>query len=45
LLDAILARYGVATLDVSDASLREGAILAAIRGGEGWLERLPQMLR
>jgi exopolyphosphatase/guanosine-5'-triphosphate,3'-diphosphate pyrophosphatase len=45
LLDAILARYGVASLDVSTASLREGAVLASVRGGERWLERLPEMVR
>jgi exopolyphosphatase/pppGpp-phosphohydrolase len=43
LLDAVLARYGIAHLDISDASLREGAVIAAA-GGADWLERLPDLL-
>jgi exopolyphosphatase/pppGpp-phosphohydrolase len=43
LLDAVLARYGLASLEVSRASLREGAVLAA-RSGPDWLERLPALL-
>ncbi len=37
---AVLIRYGLPALEVSDSSLREGAILAASVGGEGWPERL-----
>jgi exopolyphosphatase / guanosine-5'-triphosphate,3'-diphosphate pyrophosphatase len=49
LLDAILARYDLASFEVSRASLREGAIHASAsamtRGGDDWLERLPDRLR
>jgi exopolyphosphatase/pppGpp-phosphohydrolase len=43
LLDAVLARYGLASLEVSRASLREGAVLAASQGPD-WLERLPALI-
>jgi exopolyphosphatase/pppGpp-phosphohydrolase len=43
LLDAVLARYGLASLEVSRASLREGAVLAASHGAH-WLERLPALI-
>jgi exopolyphosphatase/guanosine-5'-triphosphate,3'-diphosphate pyrophosphatase len=40
ILDAILERYGADRLRVSEASAREGAILAASRAGIAWRDRL-----
>jgi len=40
IVDAILERYGADRLRVSDASLREGAVLAAARAGVAWRDRL-----
>ncbi|HWH36321.1 MAG TPA: hypothetical protein VNT28_00915 [Candidatus Limnocylindrales bacterium] len=40
LVDALLARYGLESAEVSQASLRDGAIIAAGRLGPSWLERL-----
>ncbi len=40
ILDAILARYGAEWIRVSDASLREGAILAVAHSGRAWRDRL-----
>jgi len=37
---ALLDRFGLDEADVSEASLRDGAIIAASRFGEAWLERL-----
>lgn len=36
LVDALLARYGIDEGEVSEASLRDGAIIAAARLGPGW---------
>lgn len=41
LVDAILRRYGVDRLTVSDAGLREGAIFVADHAGPAWRDRLP----
>ena len=43
ILDAILDHYRLASLRVSDASLREGTILAVAHAGVGWRDRLPQL--
>lgn len=43
LVDAILRRYGVDRLTVSDAGLREGAILVADHAGRAWRDRLPEL--
>jgi exopolyphosphatase/pppGpp-phosphohydrolase len=44
LVDAILARYGLAEAEVSAASLREGAILAAEALGDEWPARLDELI-
>lgn len=44
LVDALLARFAIDEAVVSDASLRDGAIIAADRLGEHWLEGLPDLL-
>ena len=44
LAEAVLIRYGLERLEVSDASLREGAILAAWMAGDAWPDRLPQLV-
>jgi exopolyphosphatase/guanosine-5'-triphosphate,3'-diphosphate pyrophosphatase len=43
IVDAILERYGADRLRVSDASLREGAILAAAHAGVAWRDRLAEL--
>lgn len=43
ILDAILERYGVASLRVSEAGIREGTILAVDHAGVAWRDRLPQL--
>ena len=40
ILGAILARYGADRIRVSDAGLREGAILAVAHSGRAWRDRL-----
>jgi exopolyphosphatase/pppGpp-phosphohydrolase len=40
IIDALLQRYGLEAADVSDASLRDGAIITAARYGERWFEAL-----
>ena len=40
ILDAILARYGAEQIRVSDAGVREGAILAVAHSGRVWRDRL-----
>jgi exopolyphosphatase/guanosine-5'-triphosphate,3'-diphosphate pyrophosphatase len=44
ILDAILERYGAERLRVSEAGIREGAVLAAARAGDGWREALPRLV-
>jgi exopolyphosphatase/guanosine-5'-triphosphate,3'-diphosphate pyrophosphatase len=44
LIEATLDCYGLPHLEASDASLREGAILAWQRGGEAWREGLFDLL-
>jgi exopolyphosphatase/guanosine-5'-triphosphate,3'-diphosphate pyrophosphatase len=43
ILDAILERYGVPSLRVSEAGIREGTILAVDHAGAAWRDRLPQL--
>ena len=43
IMDAILERYGAASIRVSEAGVREGAILAADHGGLSWRDRLPDL--
>jgi exopolyphosphatase/pppGpp-phosphohydrolase len=40
LIEAVMLRYRLESMTVSDASLREGAILAWERAGDGWREHL-----
>lgn len=43
ILDAILERYGADRIRVSDAGIREGAILAVEHAGIGWRDRLIEL--
>jgi exopolyphosphatase/pppGpp-phosphohydrolase len=43
ILEAILARYDIDSLETRDASIREGAILAVARGGDAWRTQLPSL--
>jgi exopolyphosphatase/guanosine-5'-triphosphate,3'-diphosphate pyrophosphatase len=43
ILDAILEHYGVASLGVSEAGIREGTILAVDHAGAAWRDRLGQL--
>lgn len=43
-LQALLGRYQVTRVRISDASLREGAIIALLRAGDGWREALPSLV-
>ena len=40
IVDAILERYGVDRLQVSEEGIREGAVLAAASAGAAWRDRL-----
>ena len=44
IVGAILERYGLDRMRVSDASLREGAILAVHHAGAAWRDRLPELV-
>jgi exopolyphosphatase/pppGpp-phosphohydrolase len=44
LVEATMARHGLARMEVSDASLREGAILALARAGPAWREHLATLV-
>jgi exopolyphosphatase/pppGpp-phosphohydrolase len=44
LIEATLDCYGLERLEASDASLREGAILARARAGEQWRESLVTLI-
>jgi exopolyphosphatase/guanosine-5'-triphosphate,3'-diphosphate pyrophosphatase len=44
IMGAIIERYGVPRLRVSEAGIREGAILARDRAGSRWQARLPRLL-
>jgi exopolyphosphatase/guanosine-5'-triphosphate,3'-diphosphate pyrophosphatase len=41
IVEALMRRYGVDRVRVSEASLREGAILLVDHAGPGWRDRLP----
>ncbi len=43
IIDALLERFGLAEASVSEASLRDGAIIAAARFGDSWPERLVEL--
>jgi exopolyphosphatase/guanosine-5'-triphosphate,3'-diphosphate pyrophosphatase len=43
IMDAILDRYGVDRIRVSEAGVREGAILAVEHGGPSWRDHLAEM--
>ena len=43
ILEALLLRYGLDRLSVSEAGIREGAIIAAARAGDAWRSRLPEL--
>lgn len=44
LIEATLDCYGLERMDASDRSLREGAILAWARAGDGWREQLSELV-
>jgi exopolyphosphatase/pppGpp-phosphohydrolase len=44
IVDALLERLGLEEGEVSEASLRDGAILAAARFGDDWPAHLSEML-
>ncbi|HUR16555.1 MAG TPA: hypothetical protein VMZ33_04675 [Candidatus Limnocylindrales bacterium] len=44
IVDAILERFELDTAEASDASLRDGAIIARCRLGEEWPERLDELV-
>lgn len=43
ILGAVLRRYGLDRMTVSDAALREGAVLAADHAGRSWRDQLAQL--
>lgn len=43
IMDALLTRYGVARIRVSDAGIREGAILVVDHVGVAWRDRLAEL--
>jgi len=43
IMDALMARYGVARIRVSEAGIREGAILVVDHVGVAWRDRLPEL--
>ena len=43
IVDALMRRYGVDRVEISEASLREGAVLIAAHVGIGWRDRLPEL--
>jgi exopolyphosphatase/pppGpp-phosphohydrolase len=43
IVDALMRHYQVDEVRVSEASLREGAILAVDHAGRGWRDRLPEL--
>lgn len=43
IVDVLLEHFGLAQADTSDASLRDGAILASLRFGEAWPDHLDDM--
>ena len=45
ILDAVLERYGLDRVHISEAGIREGAIFASARAGSGWRDRLAELAR
>jgi exopolyphosphatase/guanosine-5'-triphosphate,3'-diphosphate pyrophosphatase len=45
IVDALLERFGLEGADVSDASLRDGAIIAAARYGDEWPANVEDLVR
>lgn len=43
IVDALMRRYGVDRVRVSEAGLREGAILVADHAGRSWRDQLPEL--
>ena len=43
IVDALMRRYGVDDVRVSEAGIREGAILVADHAGRAWRDRLPRL--
>ncbi len=43
IVDALMRHYGVDAVRVSEAGLREGAILVADHAGRAWRDRLPEL--
>jgi len=43
IMDALLTRYGMDRIRVSEAGIREGAILVVDHVGAGWRDRLPDL--
>jgi exopolyphosphatase/guanosine-5'-triphosphate,3'-diphosphate pyrophosphatase len=41
---ALLERFGLDQAEVTEASLRDGAIIAALARGDAWLESLPELI-
>jgi exopolyphosphatase/pppGpp-phosphohydrolase len=44
IVEVLLDHFGLDEASVSDASLRDGAIIAASRFGDAWPERLTELL-
>ena len=44
LIEAALDCYNLAAVEASDASLREGMIIAREQAGEAWLDALPALV-
>ncbi|CAN5813219.1 exopolyphosphatase [soil metagenome] len=44
LIEATMAEYGLERMEASDASLREGAIIAVDRAGDAWRDRLRSLV-
>lgn len=45
ILQAAMDRFGAGAIEVCDAGLREGTVLALGRAGIGWRDRLPALVR
>ena len=43
IVEALMARYGAASVRVSEAGIREGAILLVDHAGASWRDRLPSL--
>ena len=45
IVEALLERYGIERMEASQASLREGLVLALVRDGPAWRDRLRALVR